>query len=84
MITSTIIVTFFSDVEAEKILRENKLYGTKVSNFRPRYTVEVPLGQEKRYLDLLKDLCQDVNEYFLSGKELIKRKPMARKNYENR
>jgi len=75
---STIFVTFISDTDAESILGEHKLFGTLVSTLFPRFAVEVPLGKEKEYTELLRNTegVKDVSESCLMGKE--KREPRTK------
>jgi len=79
MPSSTLFVTFHSDHDAELVLAEYKLRGTSVSSLLCRYTIEVPLGKEKEFVNLLaeNEHVKEVRECCLYGKER-KREPRTK------
>ena len=77
-IHGTIIVTFYSDLADSTIneyLNSLRLEGVRVSQFRNRYAVEIPAGQEDVFLDKFQsntELVEKVNEHYIKG---IKERP---------
>jgi hypothetical protein len=70
MAISTILVTFHSEYDAELALSEYNLRGTLVSQLMCRYTIEVPVGKEKEFLNLFENNphIKEVNDC-IYGKE---------------
>ena len=71
-ISGTVIVTFQSDagkVEIASFLREMKVEGTRVSQFRNRYAIEVPAGEEEDYVQIFSTapIIDKVNPHYLKG-----------------
>jgi hypothetical protein len=72
MASSTIVVKFHSDVttkEIKTLLNEHNLVGIEVSDYLKRWTIEVPLGEEEKYLEILKKdiLVEKVCSSILKG-----------------
>ena len=72
--SSTIIVNF--NCCAKSILDDLKLRGTQVSNFLGQWTVEVPVGQEEKYIKILDEVeeVKNVNKHPLYGSKRNRKK----------
>lgn len=61
LILGCILVTFYDSHEGKSVLKQNKLNGLSVSCLVPRYSVEVPWGEEKKWLNYFSN-CEAVKK----------------------
>ena len=80
MALTTLIVSFDSDADAERVFHEQNLIATRVSTLMCRYAIEVPASQEEEMAKLLREQYgARVNDNFLSGSKEFRGKKFVRK-----
>ena len=86
-IPSAVLVTFYEIPEKEinRFLEKLSVTGCLVSTFLKRYTIDVPVGQEAKLIQQLKnsELVKCVNDLVIKGYFPI-RKPSFKKPIKNR